>query len=175
LLFPWFASPFGPGLWIAAEPFARILLTASQMVRGRGVLVRRATGEFEFGTYLDDTHAVQLSDTQLALAPEDDLEWGWFGKRRLGLTWEHGTDFHRMIRDTDNTRADGGESDAISVDIGTAHRMLKGTNNADVISRVEENAEAEYGGDNTTLSGIVMALLVGLMLVLGSLTGIIMM
>lgn len=167
LLFPWITSPFGPGLLMLDEPFARIHFTISQFIRRAGVLVKRSSNEYEIGTYLPDDDEVLLSDTRLPV-DEDRLSWGLFGKRKFGVTSELGTDFWRRITPRgEGMAADGG--DEVTVNVAAAHRQLRGANDADVISRTEEAAEAEYGGGEE-LSTSVMGLLVGLMLVLGSMT-----
>lgn len=167
LLFPWVTSPFGPGLLFLDEPFARIHFTISQFIRRAGVLVKRASNDYELGTYLPETNEVLLSDRRL---PVDDekLSWGLFGKRKFGVTWEFGTDLHRRITPADESMlTDGGGERTVNVAAG--HRYFRGSNDADVISRTEEAAEAEYGGGEE-LSTTVMGLLVGLMLFLGSMT-----
>jgi len=161
LLFPWLASPFGPGLSILSEPFVRIHLTISQVIRRAGVLVKRQSGEYEFGTYLDDGTVV-LSDARLEI-DDEKTNWGLFGKRPLGLTWEEGTPFHRRIK----THVDDAE---VGVNMAAAHRYLRGSNHGNAIFRTEEKAEAEHGGGGDGITGVTMALLVGLMLVLGTLT-----
>lgn len=165
-LFPWLASPFGPGLWILSEPFARIHLTISQFIRrDGGVLVKRESDDYEIGTYLPDAGEVVLSDTRLPVDP-DDISWGLFGKRPFGMTWEPGTTLHKRI----TREADPDEGAGLPVNIGAAHRFVEGANDADVITRTENKAKAEYGGGNQGLSGLVMAVLVGAMLVMGSFT-----
>jgi len=162
LLFPWLASPFGPGLSILSEPFARIHLTISQVIRRAGVLVKRRSGEYEFGTYLEESGTVVLSDARLEVDAEE-TNWGLFGKRPLGLTWEKGTPLHRRVK----SRA---EDTDVGVNMAAAHRYLRGSNHGDAIFRTEEKAEAEYGGGGDGITGMTMGLLIGLMLVLGGLT-----
>lgn len=167
IFFPWMASPFG-GLGPLAPPFARIFFTVSQMIRGRGVLVKRATGQYEIGTYSeidDDTVVVELSDGLLEL-DSSRLEWGLFGKRPFAVTWEPGTPLHERISDTESDK----EADGLSVNLGALHRLLRGVNNEEAITRTEEKAKAKYGGGSQELSDLTMALLIGGMLVLGSVT-----
>lgn len=180
LLFLWLASPFAPGLWKLTEPLTRVFMTVSQFIRGAGVLVHRATGEYEIGTYIpeaDGGPAVQLSDRVLSLDAES-IRWGLFGKKRFGITWEPGTEFHERISAGPDAVADGGEEwfgGGLPVDMGAAHRFLEGVNDADAISRTEEHAKAKYGGGSDVLSDKAMAGLITLMLVLGSATGFMMM
>lgn len=167
LLFPWVTSPFGPGLLVLDEPFARIHFTISQFIRRAGVLVKRASNDYEFGTYLPESDEVLLSDTRLPIDSEQ-ASWGLFGKRKFGVTWELGTDLHRRITPSgEQMAADGG--DERTVNVAAAHRYFRGGNESDVISRTEESAEAEYGGGEELSTGM-MGLLVGLMLFLGSMT-----
>lgn len=167
LLFPWVTSPFGPGLLMLDEPFARIHFTISQFIRRAGVVVKRASNDYEFGTYLPESNEVLLSDTRVPLDTEQ-LSWGLFGKRKFGVTWELGTDLHRRIMPSgEEVATDGGGERTVNV--AAAHRYFRGSNDADVISRTEEAAEAEYGGGEE-LSTPMMGLLVGLMLFLGSMT-----
>ncbi len=149
------------------EPFARIHLTISQFIRRAGVLVKRASNDYELGTYLPDSEEVLLSDTRLPV-DADQTSWGLFGKRKFGVTWEFGTDLHRRITPADEAVATDGGGDR-TVNVAAAHRYFRGANDADVISRTEESAEAEYGGGEE-LSTTVMGLLVALMLFLGSMT-----
>lgn len=167
LLFPWVTSPFGPGLLMLDEPFARIHFTISQFIRRAGVLVKRASNGYELGTYLPDSQEVLLSDTRVPI-DDDQLSWGLFGKRKFGVTWEFGTDLHRRIAPADESVATDGGAER-TVNVAAAQRYFRGVNEADVISRTEEAAEAEYGG-GTELSTGMMGLLVGLMLFLGSMT-----
>lgn len=165
MMFPWAASPFGFGVPLMNEAFARIFMTESQIIRDAGVLVKRATGEYEIGTYLEDTHEVLLSDTRLPVDPES-LKWALFGKRRFGITWEPGTEFHQRIqRDAGST--DGG---GLPVDMAAAHRLLEGVNDSDTITRTESKAKAEHGGGSDGLSEMTMAILVAAMCVMGFLT-----
>jgi hypothetical protein len=165
-MMPLFASPLFPmGLWVLSDPFARIQLTISQVIRrDGGVLVKRAAGRYEIGTYLPESDEVLLEDTRIKI-DASKLNWGLFGKRRFAATWEEGTDVHEQIR-VDDDSAD----DEIKVNMGALHRMFQGSNNADVISRTEEQAEAEYGGGDQGISETAMAVLVAVMLVLGALT-----
>lgn len=165
LFFPWIASPVGPGLWILSAPIARVFLTISQYIRGAGVLVKRASGEYEIGTYLPERELVQLTDRKLAVDGKQ-TRWGLFGKKRFGITWEPGTDLHERIK-RDDTPTDGG---GWPVNMGAAHRFLEGTNDADAITRTEEKAKAKYGGGDKTLSDLTMVALIVMMLLLGSLT-----
>lgn len=173
LLFPWVTSPFGPGLWVLSGPFARIHYTISQVIRRQGVLVKRASDEYEHATYLPDEEVALCADGTRISIDEGRTTWGWFGKRRLGVTWEFGTSFYDRITaapedDSGEAAADG--SGGRRVSLNAAHRMLRGVNEADVISRTEEKAEAEYGGGGSELGGLTMAMLVALMLLLGSFT-----
>lgn len=164
LLFPWLASPFGPPLWKVATPFSRIFLTVSQFIRGRGVLVKRSKGSYEIGTYLPDQEAVQLTDGTMDITA-DTTRWGLFGKKAFGVTWEPGTDLHNRIAQDNAT--DGG---GLAVNMGAAHRTLKGANEADPISRTEESAKAEHGGGDEALGDKAMVALIIMMLLLGSFT-----
>jgi hypothetical protein len=153
-------------------------MTISQVIRGRGAIVRRQDGSYEHGTYDPKRSCVQLSDTTVPV-DNNDLSWGLFGKRPLTLTWEAGTDIHERVR-TDSTEpglvpvTDGGahrlRDRDLEIDMGAAHRLLRGVNESDEISRTEEKAEAEYGGAGDDLDGVLMGVLVGVMLVLGTLT-----
>lgn len=165
LLFPWAASPFGPGIPLMNEAFARIFLTESQIIRDAGVLVKRKTGEYEIGTYLEDTNEIVLSDTHLSV-DQDNLKWALFGKRPFGITWEPGTELHQRIQRSD-TPTDGGD---LPIDMAAAHRFLEGVNDSDAITRTENKAKAEHGGGSDGLSELTMALLVALMCVMGFMT-----
>lgn len=171
-LFPWVTSPFGPGLWVLSEPFARIHLTISQFIRRIGVLVKRADNNYEIGTYLPEPGEVLLSDRRLEI-DDERTSWGLFGKRKFGVTWEVGTDLYDRVTATSEEAdaeavADGG--DGITVNINAAHRYMERSNEADAISRTEEQAEAKYGGGGEELGGLTMAMLIAVMLVLGSMT-----
>lgn len=176
LLFPWLTSPFSPGLWKIATPFARIFMTVSQFLRGKGVLTKLKSGEYEIGTYIPESDggpAIRVSGREIPVDP-DRIRWGLFGKKAFGVTWEPGTDLHERIASTDGPDplapvTDGGE-ETMTVNMAAAHRYLKNTNNAHAISRTEEHAEAEYGGGDQRLSDKVMAGLIALMMVLGSAT-----
>lgn len=166
LLFPWLASPLGPGLWKLATPFTRIFLTVSQFIRKRGVLVKTKEGYYEIGTYVEDgedAHAV-LSDRTVPIDP-DNLRWGLFGKKPFGITWEAGTDLHQRI--TNDTATDGG---GYSVNVGALHRYLRGANDPDAITRTEEKAKAEHGMGSGQISDLVMGVLIVVLLLLGSFT-----
>jgi len=171
LLFEWIASPFGPSLWVLTTPFTRVFLTLSQFIRGKGVLVKRESGEYEIGTYVNPADAesyIQLSDTTLPV-DADNLVWGLFGKRDFGMTWEPGTDLHDLIAgDTDPLAyPDGGE---MTINMAALHRYLDGTNEADAITRTEEHSKAEYGGGSDGISEKAMAGLVILMILMGTMT-----
>lgn len=168
--FHWLASPFPPSILIGKEAFARIFLTISQIIRRQGVLVKRKTGEYEIGTYLPDTEEIVLTDRRLPV-DADELVWGLFGKRHFGLTWEPGTDFHQRIQRDDGAATDGG---GLPIDMGAAHRYLRGVNDSDAITRTENKAKAEHGGGSDGISDLWMAILIGVMLVLGWLTTFIM-
>lgn len=168
-LFPWITSPFGPGLWLLSEPFARIHLTISQFIRRVGVLVKRASNEYEIGTYLPGSGEVLLSDTRLEV-DEDRTSWGLFGKRKFGVTWETGTDLYERVTATEDTDAVADGGSGITVNINAAHRFMERSNEADAISRTEEQAEAKYGGGGEELGGLTMGMLIAMMLVLGSMT-----
>lgn len=165
LFFPWLASPIGPGLWRLSPPMARIFMTVSQYIRGAGVLVKRASGEYEIGTFLPNRDAVKLSNTVLPIDAKE-TRWGLFGKKPFGITWEPGTDFHERIQ-RDDPAANGG---GYPINMGAAHRYLRGANNADAITRTEEKAKANYGGGSKALGDMTMAILIGAMLLMGSLT-----
>lgn len=175
LLFPWIASPFAPGLWVLSDAVTRIHFTISQIIRKAGVLVKRSSNEYEHATYLPDDDAALCADGTKVPIDDDRTSWGLFGKRRLGLTWEPGTDLHERVRanrrnggDAESV-TDGGE-DELALNMGAAHRYFEGANDADVISRTEEKAEAEHGGGGDELSGLAMAMLIAFMLFLGSMT-----
>jgi hypothetical protein len=170
-LFPWITSPFGPGLWMLSEPFARIHLTISQFIRRVGVLVKRASNNYEIGVYLEDEQEAVMSDGRVPI-DEERTSWGLFGKRKFGVTASKDTDFYQRVRcDTTGVGvvADGGE-DVFAVNMAAVHRYFEGANDSDAISRTEEKAEAEYGGGSEELSGTAMGLLIGLMLLMGSMT-----
>jgi len=159
-LFPLFASPFGPGLWKAAPLFSRIFHTVAQVIRKQGVLVKRAANHYELGIY--DDGDVYLSDGWHSdMIDTEKTRWALFGKRPLGVTWELGTDLHRQVSDLDSHH---------TIDMGAVHRYLRGANEADAISRTEQAAAAEYGGGDDGISTILMAVLIGAMAVMGSLT-----
>lgn len=165
-LFPLFASPFGPGLWKLAPPFARIFHTVAQVIRKQGVLVKRKSNEYELGIYDRERDSVYLSDgwhDGLLDASQD--RWALFGKRPLAVTWEPGTDLHRKVER--DTATDGGGH---PIDMGAVHRYLRGTNDADAITRTEEKAKAEYGGGSDGFSDMQMVGLMVLMVVLGFLS-----
>lgn len=164
-LFPWLASPFGPGLWKLSTPFARVFFVLSQVIRKAGVLVKRKTGEYEIGTYLPKRDAVQLEDKKLGIDSEK-LRWGLFGKRKFGITWEPGTDLHQRIM-RDESATDGG---GWPVNIGAAHRYMRGANDPDAITRAEEKYKAEFGLGSEAMSDLTMAVLIIVMLLLGSVT-----
>lgn len=168
IMFPWFASPIPPGLWKLSTPFTRIFLTVSQFLRQRGVLVKTKEGYYEHGTYIEENgHArAVLSDRTVPL-DKDKLHWGLFGKKPFTVTWEPGTELHERIRVDSPDVADGG---GYTVDMGAAHRILRGVNDGDAITRTEEKAKAEYGGGSDSLGDLTMMLLIGFMAVLGSLT-----
>lgn len=175
LLFPWIASPFGPGLWVLSDAVTRIHFTISQIIRKAGVLVKRSSNEYEHATYLPEEGAALCADGAKIPVDDDRTSWGLFGKRRLGLTWEPGTDLHERVRadrsyDGDPESVTDGGEDELAVNMDAAHRYFEGANDADVISRTEEKAEAEYGGGGDELSGLAMAMLIAFMLFLGSMT-----
>jgi hypothetical protein len=174
LFFPWVASPLGPGLWKLSPIMSRIFLTLSQFIRdtespqmGAGVLVKRSTNEYEIGTYLGNG-LIQLSDRSIAV-DTDRLRWGLFGKKPFGLTWEPGTDLHERIMPEDGEVIEDGDG-GWPVNIGAAHRYLRGTNDADAITRTESKSKAKYAGGADALGDMTMAILIGAMLLLGSLT-----
>lgn len=170
-LFPWITSPFGPGMWMLSEPFARIHLTISQFIRRVGILVKRQSNNYEIGIYLEDEGEAVMSDGRVPI-DEERTSWGLFGKRKFGVTASKDTDFYQRVRsDTDQDAAvtDGGE-DGFAVNMAAVHRYFEGANDSDAISRTEEKAEAEYGGGSEELSGTAMGLLIGLMLLMGSMT-----
>lgn len=173
-LFPWLASPFSPGLWKLATPFTRIMLTVSQFIREKGVLVKTKSGDYEIGTYVPESDggpAVQLPDRTVEADP-DGIEWGLFGKKPFGLTWEPGTPLHNRVSNTETlgeTATDGGFS-SLNINMAAVHRHLRGANESDAIDRTEEHAKAEHGGGDTGFSDKLMAGLIILMLVMGSAT-----
>ena len=159
-LFPWAASPLpGPGFKLMGGAFGRIFLTVSQMIRGKGVLVKRANNAYEIGTYDADTESIVLSDGRFDAFNADATRWTLFGKRPFAVTWEPGTDLHRRVRTGDG-----------DINMGAAHRLMRGGTEADAITRTEEDAKAKHGGGSDGLSDLVMAVLVGAMLIMGSLT-----
>lgn len=83
------------------------------------------------------------------------------------MTWEPGTEVHERIAVGETYHTDGG---GYPVNMGALHRFLRGTNDADAISRTEEKAKAEHGGGSNGLSDLTMAVLVAAMVVMGSLT-----
>jgi hypothetical protein len=168
LLFPWLASPVGPGLWKLSTPFTRIFLTVSQFIRKKGVLVKTSDGYYEIGTFVDEDGEARalLSDRTVPLDFEE-LSWGLFGKRPFGVTWEPGTELHQRISVDDPAQADGG---GYAVNVGALHRYLRGANDESAITRTEEKAKAEFGLGDNQLSDLTMGILVGTMLLLGSLT-----
>jgi len=179
--FPWITSPFSPGLWVLSAPFARIHLTLSQVIRKAGVLVKRSSNNYELATYDADSEEAVVSDGRVPI-DESSTRWGLFGKRKLGLTWELGTDIHERIRAGEpedapavsngatprETAADGRGS--VPVSLNAAHRLFRGVNEAETITRTKEQAEAEHGGGEDGLDGLMMAGLVMMMLLLGSAT-----
>jgi len=174
LLFKWLASPFGPSLWVLTTPFSRVFLTLSQYLRGKGVLVKRTSGEYEIGTYIEgETPYIQLSDTTMEV-DADNLVWGLFGKQDFGLTWEPGTDLHRLVMEDDVDPLAYAEKDTPAINMAAVHRFLDGANEADAITRTEEHSKAEYGGGETKMSDRAMAGLIILMLILGTATSYLM-
>lgn len=166
LLFEWAASPFG-GLWKASPMFSRLILTVSQFLRGTGVLVKRASGRYELGTYLEEEGRVQLKGETLPVE-EGRTSWGLFGRKRLGVTWEPGTDLHeRAMVDEGDASADGG---GWTINMAAVHRYLEGTNDSDAITRTEEHSKAEHDGNDQGISQLVMALLVMVNMLLGAAT-----
>jgi len=170
LFFQWLASPMGPGLSVFSPLFARIFLTVSQFIRGKGVLVRRGNGRYEMGTYIPEENAVQLTDKKLPL-DADELEWRIFGKKPFAITWEPGTELHQLIAHDEPLSADGGEYE---INMGAAHRHFRGANDSEAINRTEEHAKAKYGGGSDGLSDRLMVFLIIIMLLLGTLTGFVM-
>ena len=169
-LFLWLASPFSPGVWIFREPFARIFMTVSQFIRGKGVLVKTRDDKYRIGTYAKDEYddpVAVVGDREIPLDGEH-LVWGLFGKKPFGVTWEEGTSLHQRIEEHGDAMTDGG--DGLPINIAAAHRYLEGTNDADAITRTEEHAKAEYGGGDTALTDKQMAGLIALMMLLGSVT-----
>jgi len=170
-LFEWLASPFGPSLWVLTTPFTRVFLTLSQFIRGKGVLVKRKSGEYEIGTYVNPNDAepyIQLSDSTLAVDAER-MVWGLFGKRDFGLTWEPGTDLHELVANREDPLAFAYGGD-MSINMAAVHRYLDGANEADAITRTEEHSKAEYGGGSDGISEKAMAGLVILMILMGTMT-----
>lgn len=163
LLFPAAASPFAPGLWVLNAPFARIFHTIAQVIRGQGVLVKRKSGTYEAGQYDPEREQVFLSDGWHNVNAERTT-WALFGKRPFGVTWEEGTDLHERVA------REGDGEDGLPINMGAVHRYLRGANEADAISRTEQAAAAEYGGGDDGISTILMAVLIGAMAVMGSLT-----
>lgn len=164
-LFPWLASPVGPGLWVISTPFARIFFTVSQIIRGAGVLTKLRSNRYEIGLYDPDGEQIYVADRRLDIDAED-IKWGLFGKRPFGLTWEPGTDFHERVK-RDEAATDGG---GLPVNMAAAHRYLRGANDSDAISRTEDKAKANYGGGDTGFSDTKMAVFIVIMLLLGSFT-----
>jgi hypothetical protein len=152
------------------------MLTVSQFIRGNGVLVKTRDGTYEIGTYVPenkaDGPAVQLSDRQIEIDPHR-IEWGLFGKKPFGLTWEPGTPLHERVSGTQTrgeTLADGGFN-TLNINMAAVHRYLRGSNESDAIDRTEEHAKAEHGGGDQGIPDKYMALAITMMLLLGSLTG----
>jgi len=171
LLFEWLASPFGPGLWVLATPFARIFLTVGQFARsttGPGVLVKRKSGKYEIGTCDLDRGVIVLSDSELEF-DQDEVIWNLFGKKDFGITWEAGTDFHNRIMRAPAASSDGG---AYPINMAAAHRLLRGGNEIEAINRTESHAEAEYDGNSAGISQWGMAGLIMVMLILGTATAV---
>jgi len=178
--FPWVASPFGPGIPFLNPKVAKLFFTVSQFLRGKGMLVKRASGVYEIGTYDGDAKEVVLSDTRLLIDPKR-TRWGLFGKRAFGITWEPGTDLHQRVArdevDKDNAslslthpfldQTDGG---GYPINMAAVHRIFRGTNDADAITRTEEKSKAKHGGGDTTFDDKWMAAFIVLMLLLGSFT-----
>lgn len=169
LLFEWLASPMGPGLWKLSTPFSRIFLTVSQFLRGKGVLIKLKSGEYEIGTYIPESAeegpAVQVEGRTVPVDP-DNIRWGLFGKKPFGLTWEPGTDLHERAAGT-GVAADGGEEKQ-EINMAAVHRYLEGVNDSAAITRTEQHAKAEYGGGDDRITDKVMAGLIMAMLLLGS-------
>lgn len=167
VMFPALASPFVPvGLWVLRTPFAKVFHTLAQVIRGQGVLVKRADGRYETGIYDPEREQVCLGDTWLDVDSER-LRWALFGKRPFGVTWEPGTDLHERIRRE-------GDGPGLAVNMGALHRFLRGANEADAITRTEEASKANYGGGDEEIGFLVMSVLVLLSAILGSLTSYIM-
>ena len=156
-LFPLFASPFGPGLWKAAPLFSRIFHTVAQVIRKQGVLVKRAANHYELGIY-DDGNVYLNGGWHDDMIDTEKTRWALFGKRPLGVAWELGTDLHRQVSDPDSHH---------TIDMGAVHRYLRGTNDADAITRTEEKAKAQYGGGSEGFSDLQMVGLMVLMVILG--------
>jgi hypothetical protein len=165
--FPWIRSPFAPGLWKLSTPMARVLLTVAQFLRGRGIMVKRANGRYEIGKYDEENQEAILSDKRVPVDPER-TKWGLFGKKPFGITWEKGTDLHNRV--SENVETDGGDGDGEYINMAAVHRILRGANDADAITRTEEHAKAEYGGGTSGISDLGMAILIMVMLLLGSAT-----
>lgn len=172
LFFVWVTSPFGPGLWKLSPMVSRLLLTVSQFIRGRGVLVKLKGDKYRVGTFVPESDggpAVAVEGRTIPIDP-DTLKWGLFGKKPFAVTWEPGTDLHEMIGNPDAAEADN----ELGIDMGALHRHLEGGNNSVAIDRTEEHAKAEYSGGEETLSEMVMAVLIIAMLLLGSMTSYLM-
>lgn len=166
LLLKFLASPLCPRIPILSTILARVLLTVSQFIRGQGVLVKRDTGEYEIGTYVNDIDgksAVKVSD-KLIKVDSNSLTWGLFGKKNFGLTWEPGTELHQRMR-TGERKTDGGKG--YEINMAAAHRYLKGSNESQAIDRTKEHAEAQFGGGNQGLGTKLKIAYVVLMLILG--------
>lgn len=164
----WWASPFAPGAWKAAAPVARLLMTLSQYIRGKGILVKLQDDTYRIGTYVEEEDggpAVAVDNRQIEL-DSDEITWRLFGRKPFGVTWEPGTRLHKIIR-RDNAATDGG---GLPINAGTFHRHFEGANSSTAIDRTEEHAKAEYGGGSEKLSDIVMAVLIIFMLLLGTVT-----
>jgi len=166
-LFPWLRSPFAPGLWKLATPMTRVLLTVAQFLRGKGIMVKKANGRYEIGKYDEENQEAVLSDKRVPVDPER-TKWGLFGKKPFGITWEKGTDLHKRV--SENAAPDGGDDGGEYINMAAAHRILRGANESDAIDRTEEHAKAEYGGGSDGISDMGMAILIGVMLLLGSAT-----
>jgi len=164
-LFPWAASPAGFGIPLMNTAFGRIFLTISQIIRGKGVLVKRSDNQYEIGTYDEEREVIVLDDGEMQGFDADNTRWRLFGKRPFAVTWQPGTDFHQRIQHDEPT--DGG---GLPINMGAAHRLLEGTNEDTAINRTKEHAQAAFGGHDTGLGQLTMAILVGVMVVLGSLT-----
>jgi len=161
LFFEWAASPFGMGIPLMNTNFARIFLTLSQFLRGRGVLVKRNTGRYEIGTFMPEENAVALSDGVLDVS-DKDLRWRIFGKKPFAVTWEEGTDLHELAMG----------DDPHEINMAAIHRHLEGSNNDDAINRTEEHSKAEYGGGEQPISSKVMIGLIIFLMILGVLTAV---